>query len=637
MHCTSSDPAYWSELQRQTLACYDEALLRQVAARLVKPRNQWPVEDLIERGGAATSNPVVIDRRLQDLTPPARRVLALIGHSRQPCWNLGNLVEMTIALGHSDGLQPVLELLEAGLLYPSLRGATERRDSNGASGKKIKSFEQWMAAPGPAGLLVFAPPPDRRSRHRRRLSACPISPRANEQAASATWRRHATAAKPARSRRRMGWSGCCAWRCCGSRWPPLRCGGRSKAASSSAISSASTGRLAERGAGGSTGGGARRGFPAIALAEQEGMVEEIEGELRAGGLPAAWDKGLAAALESLWADLPRLSDWNPLDGWRGGEAPAGNPFPSAYLLAFLLLARLPEEASVRPETIEAGSSRSIRTGRANRCGPRGSSRGWRRFSSAWRISCGWCRPYAAKTAPGACGCRRPGRWLLGLGEAPNLETVYTQTLLVQPNLQIIAYRQGLTSSLIARLTQFAAWENLGAACTLQLQPETVYRALEAGQTFDSIRLTLEQHGTRSRAAGRARFAAHLVEQARSHHGVSIGDAAGVRQRRGSQRSAGARLAGRSACRIAGRGRQRGRDRVPPFPPDRDARLRPAAGEMRSRRAGRRDAVGGPGTLGPAAGDGDAALRRAARRLGGERPTAVSADAGVAERGAVGRE
>jgi hypothetical protein len=90
-----------------------------------------------------------------------------------------------------------------------------------------------------------------------------------------------------------------------------------------------------------------------------------------------------------------------------------------------------------------------------------------------------------------------GRWLLGLGEPPNLETVHTQTLLVQPNLQIIAYRQGLTSSLIARLTQFAVWESLGAACTLQLQPETVYRALEAGRTFDSIRLTLEQHGTRA--------------------------------------------------------------------------------------------------------------------------------------------
>ena len=90
-----------------------------------------------------------------------------------------------------------------------------------------------------------------------------------------------------------------------------------------------------------------------------------------------------------------------------------------------------------------------------------------------------------------------GRWLLGLGAAPVLESSYQQTLMVQPNLEIIAYRQGLTPSLISKLTRFAAWTNLGAACTLQLEPETVYRALESGLTFETIRLTLEQHGVRA--------------------------------------------------------------------------------------------------------------------------------------------
>src|SRR5262249_15440986 len=91
-------------------------------------------------------------------TPAARQVLALISHSRQPCWNLGNLVELAIALGHGDGLQPVLELLGAGLLYPRLHGEKETAGHNGSSARKIKSFEQWLAAPGAAGLLVFAPP-----------------------------------------------------------------------------------------------------------------------------------------------------------------------------------------------------------------------------------------------------------------------------------------------------------------------------------------------------------------------------------------------------------------------------------------------------------------------------------------------
>ena len=84
------------------------------------------------------------------------------------------------------------------------------------------------------------------------------------------------------------------------------------------------------------------GFFIAVLAEREGILVEAEGEVRAGALPAAWESGLGPALESLWSQLPRLRAWNPLDGWRGGEAPAGNPFPSAYLLAFLLLARLPQ-------------------------------------------------------------------------------------------------------------------------------------------------------------------------------------------------------------------------------------------------------------------------------------------------------
>jgi hypothetical protein len=485
------DLAYWSELQRHTLAHYDEALLRAVAARLVKPRNQWPVEELIERGTATLSNPAVIDRRLQDLTPAARRLLALIGHSRQPCWNLGNLVELAIALGQGDGLQPVLELLEAGLLYPCLDAVGTATGRNGESGRELRSFAQWMAAPGPAGLLVFAPPqiavraigedlglPDLSAEE-----ATPLSP-----LGSAVNPVHEADGLEWLLRLAVLWQQVAA--------APLRRtqqGGFFKRdlerlQQDALLNAPPADRLADM---------PDAAFLNIALAELEGMVEDVDGELRAGTLPVAWDKGMAAALESLWLDLPRLSVWNPLDGWRGGEAPPGNPFPSAYLLAFLLLARLPEGGWVRPETVEAWifeqhpywTSESLRPSR---------QRPWLEtflLGVAYQLRLvlavrGEDEVWRVRLSP-------VGRWLLGLGEAPNLETVHTQTLLVQPNLQIIAYRQGLTSSLIARLTQFAAWENLGAACTLQLHPETVYRALEAGQTFESIRLTLEQHGTRT--------------------------------------------------------------------------------------------------------------------------------------------
>jgi hypothetical protein len=65
---------------------------------------------------------------------------------------------------------------------------------------------------------------------------------------------------------------------------------------------------------------------------------------------------------------------------------------------------------------------------------------------------------------------------------------------VQPNLEILAYRQGLTPGLIARLGRLATWKGLGPACTLQLQPESVYRALESGETFETILQALQRHG-----------------------------------------------------------------------------------------------------------------------------------------------
>src|SRR5437867_4006827 len=116
----STDSAPWSTYLQRTLEAYDEPLLRHVAGKLCRPRSQWPVPELIARCLATVANAAVIDRRLDDLEPAARRLLALIGHSRQARWKVGNLVELMVALGEADGLQPVVALLEAGLLYPEL-------------------------------------------------------------------------------------------------------------------------------------------------------------------------------------------------------------------------------------------------------------------------------------------------------------------------------------------------------------------------------------------------------------------------------------------------------------------------------------------------------------------------------------
>src|SRR5262249_14310780 len=74
----------------------------------------------------------------------------LVGHSRQPRWGVGSLVEMALALGHADGLAPVFDLLEAGLLLPDLGPALATA--------KVKNFAEWVAHPAGAALAAFSPP-----------------------------------------------------------------------------------------------------------------------------------------------------------------------------------------------------------------------------------------------------------------------------------------------------------------------------------------------------------------------------------------------------------------------------------------------------------------------------------------------
>ena len=141
----------WDDTLRHTLRVYDHALIRAVCGRLVKPRNRLPIEELIDRALEALDNPVVIDRRLKELEPIGRRLLALMGHSRQPRWKLAPLVEMLAALGNSDGPGPIFALFEAGLLYPCL----PETDSHSL---RLASFEQWLGRGGANGLTVFALP-----------------------------------------------------------------------------------------------------------------------------------------------------------------------------------------------------------------------------------------------------------------------------------------------------------------------------------------------------------------------------------------------------------------------------------------------------------------------------------------------
>jgi hypothetical protein len=196
--------------------------------------------------------------------------------------------------------------------------------------------------------------------------------------------------------------------------------------------------------------------------------------------------------------LFRIESWDAQQGERGDASNGrGNPFPSAYLLALLLLARLEANAWADPAVLEGWLQENHPYWKGESVRP-SQRRSWLPgfllgLAQSLRI-------VQATKAPGGDWLVRlspVGRWLLGLEDAPLAPPSFPQTLLVQPNLEIVAYRQGLTPGLIARLSRFADWKSFGAACLLQLSPESVYRALQTGWSYDDILQALQRHGMRA--------------------------------------------------------------------------------------------------------------------------------------------
>jgi hypothetical protein len=89
-----------------------------------------------------------------------------------------------------------------------------------------------------------------------------------------------------------------------------------------------------------------------------------------------------------------------------------------------------------------------------------------------------------------------GRYVLGLGSSPPPRPTFEHFLFVQPNFQLIAYRQGLTNQLIGRLSRFAWWVQIGAALELKLTRESILLGLERGETVASMLKALKKHSQR---------------------------------------------------------------------------------------------------------------------------------------------
>ena len=491
----------WTDHLRRTLLSYDEPLLRRVSNKLCKPRNHWPAQELIDRCLATLTNAAVLDRRLKDLDTSGRLVLALMAHSRQNLWPVGNLVEMVVTLGHPDGLGAVQSLLEAGLLYPHLfpLGSESPANQPLAGRNRLKELDYWLLQA--SAPMVYAHP----AVTERALSEPLPFPECPEPVAAGEIKHQEADGLEWLLRLAVLWQQVAA--------APLRRTQQrdffkrdlDRLREDPLLSAPPTDSLIDL---------PDPGLFTVALALASGVVEEQDGEIRAGTFAPAWSEGLASTLAALWSCLPRLESWNPAEGWQVPAALA-NPYPSTYLLSLLLLGRLPEGSWTSADALEqwlalrhpywnAGQADAGADGKSARANGRTKSApADAAVTGVARFLLGVAFPMRLlQTATDRAGNRllrlSPlGRWLLGLTQEPGQYPVFAQTLLVQPNLEILAYRQGLTPELIVVLTKFATWKGLGAACTLQLEPHSVYRALETGETFSSLVQTMERHGMKA--------------------------------------------------------------------------------------------------------------------------------------------
>ena len=253
----------------------------------------------------------------------------------------------------------------------------------------------------------------------------------------------------------------------------------------------------------------------LLLAVEEDVVLPAGEQITAGSLPESWAKGGHAADASLLAALPGLSLWDPVDGWTEDppRAVGSGRWPSCCSPC------LPVETTTGPPSPIWTSGRPPRPKR-KRDRPQALLLGvlhQLRMVQAAQVESTWLVRLTALGRAVADGAK----------SLPPDRTTVEQTLLVQPNLEIILFRQGLTPALIARLSRFAVWKTLGLACTLQLTAESVYHGLEGGETLADLLALFERHGTRGLSETVLGSLRSWASKRERGAGLSVGDASGV--------------------------------------------------------------------------------------------------------------
>jgi hypothetical protein len=442
---------------RAAIERYGDALLRRCAAQFGRQRvNSDPAENR-EHIVAAIENPVLIDRTLKLLSPATRRLLCLVGIGRTTRWQVPSLLELNSIIGSQEGIAPIREWLEAGLAFPELPPRAN----------KIQSWDEWIGGNGAEPLALHIVPLALSRSQREPLelpkidfdivSAAPLETDGLE------WLLRLAAA-----------------------WQVVR-DGPLRLTQQNGLFKRDLDRLrshplltappAEI-----VGDVPDAALLAIALAQSVGLLERDADQIIAKSAMIGWSENLATVLGSLWSAVIALAGWDPRQGWTGESK---NTIAAGAVAALAILADLPDDQwavaadldtlvsagpDAQPGVIAAfllGLGHQLRLVQA----AKHKDRWWVRLTSIGRAIAAGQEPQVTP---------------------PSVE----QTLVVQPNLEIVVYRQGMTPALIARLSRVAEWRSLGLACTLGLTADSVYHGLEAGESLPELIALFNRHSTR---------------------------------------------------------------------------------------------------------------------------------------------
>jgi hypothetical protein len=502
------DPAvHWSQCCREALERYPEEQLRALAMRLTGRMPRQDRTTVAQTIVTAQGNPPLIDRCLRKVRPEVILLLSVMARCRKPVWERWQLLTVLAALGIHDGPAILKEALEYGLVFPFVRSHSTQEgsttDTSIAFREDIRTFPSSKSGQGVEPLVAPTTPQTEETSPWLEVMGGTVThvfihPAVGERVQSRSLPLpclEGAVSESSAGQRRDGWD-----------WP-LRLAAVWQRVRDNPVRLTQDGEfykkdiqrlhhdpVFEEGWEGGP-GPCDAGILALSLAAATGLLERQGDSLHAIPFPSCWRASLSRLLVELFPHIVSVERWDPLLGRRLETASEAGITSSAGWLILLLLAAAPEPAWIDPTELAAWlwDHHPYWAGVLHPTNAQENGRCWvERWLEAIPLPL-----QMVETWDGRFRLTPLGRWYFQNGNEEELPTLPTfpQTLLVQPNAEIIAYRQGLCPSLVADLSALALWKRIGPACVLELQERSLHYALESEWTLPQILQTLQRHAT----------------------------------------------------------------------------------------------------------------------------------------------